>query len=126
MWSETHGFHSSEHPIVSQHPTQPLVDQVVEQISDVVDPTLLLESDPHVIEPMSSLVNPTLPSESEFHEAVESVSLSINPTLPLESEVSTSHIFFTVSSKLTEQGALNSFRINPHQALELLPLIGIA
>ena len=53
---------------------------------------------------MSSLVNPTLPSESEFHEAVESIPLSINPTLPLESEVFTSHIFFTSSSELTEQG----------------------
>ena len=53
---------------------------------------------------MSSLVNPTLPSESGFHEAVESIPLLINPTLPLESEVSTSHILFTTSSKLTEQG----------------------
>ena len=53
---------------------------------------------------MSSLVNPTLPLESDFHEAVESISLSINPTLPLESEVYASHIFFTASSELTEQG----------------------
>ena len=50
------------------------------------------------------MVNPTLPSESDFHEAVESIPLSINPTLPLESEVFASHIFFTASSKLTEQG----------------------
>ena len=95
-------------------------------ISVLVDPTLLSKSDPDVIEPMSYLVNPTLPSESDFHEGVESIPLSINPTLPLESEVSTSHIFFTASSELTEQGALNLFRINPHQALGLLPLIGIA
>ena len=80
-----------------------MVDQVVEQISDLVDPTLLSESDPNVIEPMSYLVNLTLTSESEFHEAVESISLSINPTLPLESEVSSSHIFFTTSLELTEQ-----------------------
>ena len=53
---------------------------------------------------MSSLVNPTLPSKSDFHEAVELISVSINPTLPLESEVSTSDIFFTASSELTEQG----------------------
>ena len=103
MWSETQYFPSPEQPIVSQQPTQPLVDQVVEPISTLVDPTLLLESDPHVIEPMSSLVNPTLPSESDFDEAVESILVSINPTLPLESEVSTSHIFFA-SSALTEQG----------------------
>ena len=57
---------------------------MVEPISALVDPTLLLESDPYVIEPM---VNPTLPSECDFHETVESISLSINPTLPLESEV---------------------------------------
>ena len=75
-----------------------------EPISSLVDPTLLLESDPDVIEPMSHLVNPTLPSESDFHEAVESISVSINPTLPLESEVSSSHIFFTDSWELTEQG----------------------
>ena len=56
-----------------------------------------------MIEPMSHLVNPTLPSESDFHKAVESISMSINPTLPLESEVSTSHIFFTANSELTEQ-----------------------
>ena len=105
MWSETHGFHS-EHPIVSQHPTQPLVDQVVEQISDLVDPTLLSESDPDVIEPMSYLVNSTLPLESDFHEAVESIPFFINPTLPLESEVSSSHIFFTVSSEITEKGGI--------------------
>ena len=77
---------------------------MVKPIAALVDPTLLSESDPDVIEPMSYLVNPTLPSESDFHEAVESVPLSINPTLPLESEVSTSRIFFTASSDLTEQG----------------------
>ena len=104
MWSKTQGFPSLEQPIVSQQPTQPLVDQVVKQISYLVDPTLLSKSDPDVIEPMSSSVNPILPSESDFHEAVESIPVSINPTLPLKSEVSTSHIFFTVSSELTEQG----------------------
>ena len=51
MWSETQDFPSPEQPIVSQQP-QPLVDQVVEPISDLVDPTLLLESDHDVIEPM--------------------------------------------------------------------------
>ena len=35
---------------------------------------------------------------------VESIPSSINPTLPLESEVSTSHIFFTISSEITQQG----------------------
>ena len=78
MWSKTQEFPSHEQPIVSQKPTQPLVDQVVEPISDLFDPTLLSESDPDVIEPISSLVNPTLPSESDFHEAVESISLSTN------------------------------------------------
>ena len=78
---------------------------MVKPISDLGDPTLLLESDLDVIEPMSSLVNPTLPSESEFHEVVESIPFSINPTLPLESEVSAGHIFFTTNSELTEQGS---------------------
>ena len=73
-------------------------------ISALVDPTLLLESDPDVIEPMSHFFNPTLPSESDFHEAVESVPLSINNTLPLEIEVFDSIILFTSSSKLTKQG----------------------
>ena len=77
---------------------------MIEPISDLVDPTLLLESDPDVIEPMSSLVNPTLPTESDFDEVVESISLLINPTIPLESDVSASHILFTASSELTEQG----------------------
>ena len=81
MWSETQEFPSPEQPIVSQQPAQPLVDQVVEPISYLVDPTLISESDPDVIEPMSSLVNPTLPLESDFHEAVESIPLLINPTL---------------------------------------------
>ena len=67
-------------------------------------PTLFSESDPDVIEPMSSLVNPNLPTENDFDEAVELISLLINPTLPLEIEVSSSHIFFTASSELTEQG----------------------
>ena len=61
MWSKTQEFPSLEQPIVSQQPTQPLVDQVVKPILDLVDPTLLLESDPDVIEPMSYLVNTTLP-----------------------------------------------------------------
>ena len=64
---------------------------------------------------MSSLVNPTLPSESDFHEAVESIPLSINPTLILESEVSASHIFFTASLELTEQGGIELIQMNPHQ-----------
>ena len=98
MWSNSQEFFSPKQP------TQPLVDQVVEPISALVDPTLLSESDPNVIEPMSSFVNPTLPSKSDFQEEVESIPFSINPTLPLESEVSTSHIFFTASSELTEQG----------------------
>ena len=92
--------------MISQKHVQPLVDQVIEPISDLVNPTLFSESDPDMIEPMSSLVNPTLPSESDFHEAVESIPLLINPTLPLESEVFASHIFFTTSSKLTEQGGI--------------------
>ena len=104
MWSKTQEFPSPKKPIVSQQPTQPLVDQVVEPMSYLVHPTLLPESDPYVIERMSSLVNPTLPLESDFHEVVESIPLSINPTLPLESEVSASHIFSTTSSELTEQG----------------------
>ena len=70
MWSKTQYFPSPEQPIVSQQPTQPLVDQVIEPISDLVDPTLLSKSDPDVIELMSSLVNPTLPSKSDFHEAI--------------------------------------------------------
>ena len=82
---------------------------MVKPISYLVDPNLLLESDPDVIEPMSSLVNPTLPSESDFHESVELIPLSINPTLPLQSEGSTSHIFFTASSELTEQVGVNLF-----------------
>ena len=73
MWSKTQEFRSPEQPIVSQQTTQPLVDQVVEQISDLVEPTLLSKSDPDVIEPISSLVNPTLPSESDFHEVVKSI-----------------------------------------------------
>ena len=124
MWYETQEFPSPE-PIVSQQPTQPLVDQVVEPISALVDPTLLLESDPDVIETMSSLVNPTLPSESDFHEAVELISLSINPTLISESEVSASHIFFTSSSELIEQGGTKLASDQPPPSSRLLPLIGI-
>ena len=56
MWSETQEFPSPEQP------TQPFFDQVVEPILDLVDPTIILESDPYVIETMSSLFNPTLPS----------------------------------------------------------------
>ena len=126
MWSKTQEYSAPEQPLVSQQLNQPFIDQVVEPISYLVNPTLLSKSDPYVIEPMSSLVNPALPMESDFHEAIESIPLLINPTPPLESEVSTSHIFFTSSSNLTEKGTLNLFWINPHQDLGLLPLIGIA
>ena len=47
VWSKTQEFPSPEQPIVSQQPIQ-----VVEPILDLVDPTLLSESDPDVIEPM--------------------------------------------------------------------------
>ena len=82
MWSETQEFPSLQQPIFFQKSIQPLVDQVVE--------------------PISPLVNPTLPSESDFHEAIELIPLSINPVLPLEIEVFASHIFFTSSSELTK------------------------
>ena len=52
MWSETQEFPSPEQPIVSQQPTQPLVDQVLEAILALVNPTLLSKIDPDVIEPM--------------------------------------------------------------------------
>ena len=52
---------------------------MVELILDLVDSTLLPESNPDVIEPMIYLVNPILPMESDFDEAVESISVSINP-----------------------------------------------
>ena len=116
MWYETQEFPSPEQPIVSQRPTQPLVDQVVESILALVNPTLILESDPDVIEPMSPLVNPTIPLESDFHEVSESISLLINPTRNLESEVSTSHIFFTASSKITEQGGTKLASDQPPQS----------
>ena len=49
MWSTNQEFPSPQQPIVSQKPTQPLVDQVVKPISSLVDPTLFSESDPDVI-----------------------------------------------------------------------------
>ena len=74
MWSETQGFPSLEQPVVSQQPTQPLVDLVVEPSQYLVHPfapkgcIIPSEIDPYVIEPMSSLVNPTLPLElNQFH-----------------------------------------------------------
>ena len=50
MCSKTQEIPSPKQPIVSQQPTQPLVDQVVKPISDLADTTLLSESDPCVIE----------------------------------------------------------------------------
>ena len=112
--------------IVSQQPTQPLVDQVVEPISTLVNPTLLSESDPDVIKPMSSLVNPTLPLESDFHEAVELILLLINPFF--FQRVKCLLVIFSLLpvQNLLNKGALNSLRIDPHQDLRLLPLIGIS
>ena len=55
---------------------------------------------------MHSLVNPTLPLESDKNQVVKSMQSLSNPTLHLESDVSTSHIFFTASSELTEQGGI--------------------
>ena len=100
VWSKTQEFPSPEQPIVSQQPTQPLVDLVVEPSQSLVHPTLRLESDSCVIEPISSLVNFTLPSKNAFHKAIESIPSSIDPTLPLHSKLYTSHIFFTSSLEL--------------------------
>ena len=110
-------YETQEKPDVSQPPTQPLVDQVVEPSQYLVHPTLLSESDPYVIEPIPYLVNPTLPSESDFDEAVESIPLFLWRVKCL----------LVTFSSLPVQillGALNLFHINPHQALGLLPLIG--
>ena len=41
VWFETQEFPSPEQLVISQQPTQPLVDQVVEPILALVDPTLL-------------------------------------------------------------------------------------
>ena len=74
MWSKSQGYLTSEQSVVSQQPIEPSVDQVVEPMRSLVNPTLPLESDLYqVIETMSSLVNPTLPSESDLHQAVESM-----------------------------------------------------
>ena len=122
MWFQTQEYLVPKEPKVSQQPTQPLVDQVVEPILYLVDPTLCSESDPDVSEPMSSLVNPTLPSECDFHEAVELIPLLINPTLLLESEVSSSHIFFTSSSKINEQGGIELTSDEPPPSSQIASL----
>ena len=44
----------------------PLVDEVVNSISSIVDPTLPLKGEVKVADSVSSEVNPTLPSKSEF------------------------------------------------------------
>ena len=52
MWSETQYYPTPEQPVVSQKPTQPLVDLVFEPSQYLAHPTLLSESDPYVIEPV--------------------------------------------------------------------------
>jgi hypothetical protein len=45
VWSLYQGSFSLEPPLVSQQPIQPLVDEVVEPMQYLVNPTLLLEGD---------------------------------------------------------------------------------
>ena len=58
----------------------PLVDQVVDSVSSVVDPTLPSKSKFQVVNSDSSMVDPTLPFKSEV-KAVESMSSPLDPTL---------------------------------------------
>ena len=89
---------------------------MVDLVSSLVDPTLLLKSEVEVVDSVSSTVNPTLPLKSEVKvvnsdlsmvdptlllknevQVVESMSSSPNPTLSLES-VMTEVVAFTKSS----------------------------
>ena len=87
MWYESQGYSSPKQHVTSQQPIQPLVDQLVE--------------------PMQFLVNPTLPLEIDLHQVVESMPYSINPTLPLKSELYASNVLFISSLEPSRQGGTN-------------------
>ena len=57
----------------------PLVDQVVDSVSSVVDPTLPSKSEFQVVNSDSSMVDPTLPLRSEV-EVIKSTSSPPDPT----------------------------------------------
>jgi hypothetical protein len=71
------GSSTLEPPLVSQHPIQTLVDEVVKS--------------------MQFFRDPTLPLESYGIKVVELMKYSINPTLPLEINVSVDHVLFNAS-----------------------------
>jgi hypothetical protein len=67
------------------------VDQVVDLIPSLVDPTLQLESETQAVDPFPS-IDPILPSENAT-QVVDSILSSIDPTLPLKSKPDTTHVF---------------------------------
>ena len=62
----------------------PLVDQVVNSVSSMVDPTLPSKSESQVVNSYSSMVDPTLPLKSEFKVA-KSTSSPPDPTISSKS-----------------------------------------
>ena len=62
----------------------PLVDQVVDLVSSVVDPTLPSKSEFQVVNSDSSLVDPTLPLKSEVKVVELMSSLGLIPLLHLK------------------------------------------
>ena len=126
MWSKTQEFPSPEQPIVSQQATQPLVDQVVEPISALVDPTLLSESDPYLIEPMSPLVIPLSFRRVTFTKQLNRFQYRSIPLFLWRVKCLLETFSSLPVQNLLKKGALDLLWIKPHQALELLPLIGIA
>ena len=65
----------------------PLVDQVVNSVSSMIDPTLPFKSEVKVVESISSLPSPTLSSESVDTEVVTLAQYSSLPSLPIEIEL---------------------------------------
>ena len=108
----------------------PLVDQVVDSVSSMVDPTLPSKSEFQVVYPDSSVVDPTLPLKSEVKvvelmisppnitlssESVETEVVTLtqySSQLPVESKMKPYKVFI-VSLNCSMQGKIMSVSIEP-------------
>ena len=99
-----------------------LVDQVINLVSSMIDPTLPSESE--VVESMSFPPDPTLSLESVKTEVVSLTKSSSCSSLPIENEPKPVEVFIFVLIVLDKK-FFCLFRQNPLQVMRLFPLTGV-
>ena len=95
----------------------PLVDQVINSVSSIIDPTLPSESE--VVKSMSFPPDPTLSSESVNTEVVTLTKSSSCSSLPVENELKPAE-FFMLRFDCSQKEEILSISIEPSSCTEVV------